>query len=758
MKIIKLSLAWIACASLLAACGGGGGNPGAVNGGGSTPTTKVASVVLTASAATIDSSGVDGTEVSLTAIVKDANNNVLPGETVSFKASSGNISNTVRVTDSNGAVTEKLNVKGDASTRTITVTANVGTVTSAEVKINVVTAVPVLTLRASSPQLASAGAAGTEVTLTAEVKDSASNVVPGIRVNLSANSGLLTPASLVTDAKGVVTALLGTGGDPTSRPIVVTATVVGARTATATINVSGNRVQVNASSSINVGASTDITVKVVDSSGNALTNTPVTFSSGANQIRVKNGGAAVTDAAGQLVLVYTATAIGTGSDTISVRAGGEAAGATLAISSSNFNVNAVNASGAVVSTTTINTCQLVAIHSDTGGVPQTGTVTLSSSRGDIYATLTACTNNTRLTTPLALDAAGNATAYVRAQNPGLATLNATSSASGVTVQGTVEFVAPLLASANVNVQASPAVIGVNTAGSTSQQSTIRAIVRDGTTQNNLVKNATVNFSIVTDPSGGALSQPSVLTTGSDGSASVAYIAGTTESQLNGVEIRAQVQGVAATNSAKLTVARRAGFISAGTGSVLLTPNSSTYQVDYTVFVTDLSGAPVPNVQLTASVRPTSYYKGQLVFNGTTGPWAYSTDSRFAPFACANEDKDEDGQLSGGEDLNNNGVLDPGIPVTVTPSVTTDTRGQAIVSLTYARDRANWLDVRLTVRGQVSGTESLYSGIIRLPGLSSDFTDIAVTPPGLRSPYGTGVTVTNAAGVTVRDESACRRTD
>ena len=83
MKKITGWLGLIGCATLLAACGGGGGSPG-TNSKGVAPS-KAASVVLIASASTIDSSGIDGTEVTLTAIVKDDNSNVLPGDTFNFK-------------------------------------------------------------------------------------------------------------------------------------------------------------------------------------------------------------------------------------------------------------------------------------------------------------------------------------------------------------------------------------------------------------------------------------------------------------------------------------------------------------------------------------------------------------------------------------------------------------------------------------------------------------------------------------------------
>ncbi|WP_093556930.1 Ig-like domain-containing protein [Pseudoduganella namucuonensis] len=737
MNKFKKWMALSLCASLLAACGGGGGNPGSTNNGGSNNPAKVTSVVLTASAATIDSSGADGTEVTLTAIVKDANNAAMSEQTVVFKADSGSISSSAKTTDTSGAVSEKLSVKGDPSNRTITVTATSGGVTSAPIKINVVTAMPVLSLTADAGVLQSAGAAGAEVTLTALVKDASNNVVPGVKVDLSADSGSLTLGTRITDANGKVTEKLSTGGDPTSRAIKVTAKVTGTQPVTTTVNVVGTRVQVNSSSIVNVGSVTDVAVKVVDSAGNALVGKPVTFgSSVAGRLTVKGGGAAVTNTGGQLTLSYTATGAA-GADTITVGSLGETATFAISVSSANFSV-AVVSGGVVQTLAAINTCHMVAIHSDTGGVAQTGNVALSTSRGDVYSDAN-CT--TLLNGPLTL-VNGNATGYVRATGPGVATLNATTSANGVTVQGVIEFVAPLTAASTVSIQADPAVVGANTAGSTAQQTTLRALVRDGTAQNNLVKNAQVTFSILTDPSGGTLTQPSVVTTGSDGSASVSYIAGTTATQLDGVQIQARVQGVNASAIARLTVARKSLFISAGTGATVATPNSSTYRLDYSVFVTDAAGNPVPGVNVTGSVRPRTYHKGTLTYIGLDGPWQYTGGLGVPAASCANEDVDSDGILSGGEDLNGNGVLDPGIPVIVTPAVTTDAGGQALVSLTYARDRANWLDVDLTIRGQVSGTEARYNGLVRLPGLATDYGDAGVSPPGRNSPYGVSSSCSN----------------
>jgi len=102
----------LACAGLLAACGGGGGNPGVSNTNPDPLTPKAASVVVSSSSDTIAASGVDGTEVTITATVKDGGNQAVPNATVLFSTSAGTISNSGATTDTNGRVSEKLSVKG----------------------------------------------------------------------------------------------------------------------------------------------------------------------------------------------------------------------------------------------------------------------------------------------------------------------------------------------------------------------------------------------------------------------------------------------------------------------------------------------------------------------------------------------------------------------------------------------------------------------------------------------------------------------
>ncbi|MEJ7807417.1 MAG: Ig-like group 1 domain-containing protein, partial [Telluria sp.] len=227
------------------------------------------------------------------------------------------------------------------------------------------------------------------------------------------------------------------------------------------------------------------------------------------------------------------------------------------------------------------------------------------------------------------------------------------------------------------------------------------------------------------------SQPSEVITASDGSASVSYIAGPTSTGANGVVIRAQVispvTSVSAT--ASLTVSQRSLFITAGTGNLIESPTSATYQKDYVVFVTDASGNPVSGVTVTASARPRSFSKGFYTF--VSGGWSPTFTA-----TCLNEDLDSNGVLGSGEDVNRNGRLDPGISLNITPSATTAANGTATITLIYPRDRANWIDIDFIIRGSVSGSESSYVGYVRLPGAAADFNSQQSSPPGSPSPYGT----------------------
>jgi hypothetical protein len=639
----------------------------------------------------------------------------------------------------------------DLTARTITLTAVLdsaaGISTPATKTVNVVAAgTPSVLITTNTGNLVSSGAAGTEVMIRVLVRDANNNVVPNVPVSLSANSGVLSvTGNRATDGTGLIRETLGIGSDPSLRTIRVTASIAGAPPSSTTVDVTGTRITLGSSASVNAGSTTEMTVNLVDSSGTGLGGRAVTFSSASGgTVAVKNGGAAVTNSSGQLILVFTPRPGGT-SDTVTVTALGGTDSKSLTINNANSFVrgqtNPASGASTDLDLGNINTCFKVLVHNDVAGVPTTGMVSLSSSRGSLFSNSTC---STPLTTPLTFTN-GDAVAFFNSETPGITTFVATLANGGGSTRGAFEFVAPLTPTPRLTLQADPAIIGTNTATDMSQQSTLRVVVRDGTAANNVVSGATVNFSIVSDGSGGSLSQPSVVTTGSDGVATVNYIAGRTPTGAGAstsVTLRAEIANTTASITNTLTVARRALFITAGTGNTIGTPSNEAYTQNYQVLVTDAAGNPVPGANISASLVPTRYGKGTLFFPVGGTSFIRTAQSIF----CPNEDKNLDGILDPGEDSdpatgNNNMRLEPGIPVsvtTLTPGGQTDFTGTAVVQLRYARDQANWLDANLRIRASVSGSESLFIANFTLLGLASDFNNAAVTPPGFVSPYGRGI--------------------
>jgi hypothetical protein len=132
-----------AFALVLGGCGGGGEDeafktptsPGGGGGGGGAA--AVASLTLTTSTPTIPSDG--SATATITAMVRDATNNLLPNVPVTITASSGGIAGSPATTGSDGSATVTLSTAGDPTLRTITVTGTAGGQT-ATVNVQVVAA------------------------------------------------------------------------------------------------------------------------------------------------------------------------------------------------------------------------------------------------------------------------------------------------------------------------------------------------------------------------------------------------------------------------------------------------------------------------------------------------------------------------------------------------------------------------------------------------------------------------------------------
>lgn len=591
----------------------------------------------------------------------------------------------------------------------------------------------------SSAELPSAGLAGSEVSVTALVKDAANLALPGAKIAFAADSGILGNVEAVTDKNGQARAVLGTGGDKNNRSIKVTATV-GSQAGSGTVAVTGSTVELAGPSLLTLGQQADFTVTVRDSARQPVSGATIGYTgNGAAGLTIKDGAAALSNAQGQLLLRLAAGALG--NNAVSASALGASVSHAYTVAGGELRLTpavGLDASGTeLLQEVPALACQAIDVRYESGGVARTGSASLSTSRGTLYAD-SSC--GVALPSSLAFSNGNLPRSYVQSANAGVATITALV-AGGPTAQTRLEFVALLSAASKLGVQADPAVLGANVVGASDNLATISAVVRDGAA-NNLVKHAPVIFTILSDPSGGYLRQAGRVLTGSNGLASTVYVAGPADSGRDGVLIQASIAGAAqaaATAQVRLTVARKALSIKFGTGNNVREYSASVLQKDIAVFVSDSAGNAVPGVAITAAGWPSRYGKGYYVWEADkqefpdTGTWRLALPR----YSCANEDVLRHGIFEPAYDLNGNGVLDPGIPLTVTASGQTDALGLATLTISYPRNYGSWVQLALSVRGSVAGTEAASTTELTLPTLATDFSARRVAPPGQTSPYGTG---------------------
>ena len=576
----------------------------------------------------------------------------------------------------------------------------------------VVVVVPVTEIPASVEVLASTNSllsGGTDVVITALVKNSANVAMAAQKVTFSASSGGLLSAATATDASGAATAKLVVGSDRSVRDIKVTVTA-GTVSGNATVSVTGTRVSIAGSGSLQAGGpAATYTVRAVDSSNNPIIGAQIAVSSALNNaISTK---LLSTDATGSGTFLYTPNAAG--NDTLTASGLGTSITAPLSVSAIDF-VALSPASNTSIAT---GAPQGVSIRYRLSGAGVAGqTVSFSTTRGVFSASTVVTDANGEASTVLSSTTAGPA--VVVAQISGVGSVNLP-----------VQFVATT--PTTIVVQSNPGSVLPNTSGTTNQ-STIEAVVRDAS--GNAVANRQVNFTALQDLSNGTLS-PGIATTDANGRAQVQFIPGASSTQANGVIIQAQIASTSISSTTALTVNGKALFITIGFGNTMSNLDETTYSKPFTVYVTDANGVAVGNQLLSLSVIPDEYYKGRMVFNKTWGAVPSAT--------CANEDLNFNGILDIGEDTNRNGRLTPGNIVLAVPgNVTTDASGRASFNLQYGEQFAQWAKVAITARASVSGTESRQSISLRLPILASDASDEGVTPAGRDSPFGTSASCTD----------------
>ena len=269
----KLKIFWLAvAAALIGACSSGDNTIVGTGAGPGGPPVSVASLTLLTSSPQIPS---DGTlDAVITALVRDANNNVMPDVGVVFSANSGSlITSTPPTTDENGVLTATLSTGGDRSLRDIAVTAIAnGTVTA-----NVTVAVNGTTLQIDGPNSLPLGENGNfNVVLT----DAGGNGISGQSVTLASENGnSLSATPITTNALGEAAFVLTANNGGLDR---ITATALGAAFAK-DVNVSPDSFSFNSpppppAPITEVALGANLVVEVVwEQSGVGVANRPITF-------------------------------------------------------------------------------------------------------------------------------------------------------------------------------------------------------------------------------------------------------------------------------------------------------------------------------------------------------------------------------------------------------------------------------------------------------------------------------------------------
>lgn len=561
---------------------------------------------------------------------------------------------------------------------------------------------------------------GETVDITAFVKTSGNVAIANQVVTFNADSGLLQNVTATTDSNGVASAKLAAGSNKANRDIVVKVTSGGV-SGQVVVSVKGIQLTLAGELALKLGASTKYTLKVVDGTGKAVPGAPVgLLSSLGNAL---SEGSVTTDAAGTATFTYTATKAG--SDTITAQSLGTSVQQTVVVSAVDLAFVTPAASTQIL----VGTPQTFTVRYLSGGSGVAAkTVSFSTTRG-VLAPATAMTN-----------ASGEASVSVSSNSAGPATVVAVIDGVGQ-ASISVDFIAQK--PSVIVMQSSLGAIPPNSSGSSSSQSMIEATVRDAA--GNLVAGKAVNFNIVSDVSGGYLSTATV-NTDQYGRARVQYIAGTSATAADGVEISGTVAGTSIASSVKLTVNAKALFINIAYGNTMSNLDETTYSKPFSIYVTDATGNPVGNQQVTVSVIPNSYMKGWLSSQTSTG-WLYSSGSPTA--FCRNTDINRNGiyDPSVFEDANGNGVWDPGElretsplkpgnVVVATPGLlTTDSSGRATFALQYGEQYAWWVNVDLTAKSVVAGTESRTTQTFLLDMLSDDAKKIDSSPANMISPFG-----------------------
>lgn len=541
-----------------------------------------------------------------------------------------------------------------------------------------------------------------------------------------------------------------------------------------------------------VGAPAELRIQL---SAVSLSNTP-TSSLVATITAVDSGNAVVADAPVTVRVDSEAEVIVSGTAT-------DASGkivATVTVGANRAN-RTVTLTALVTGTTISRTASFNVVDASLTGTATSGIVT-PGQQGSVTFKLVDAAANPIVGEDIVVTAPGLPTAEAVTDNDGVyryvftapattGNLAITASAAGTSTVASVNVQAdssviptvPVGTVLSATVSGNPSVVAVNKTD-TSNSTAVRALFVGA--NNARVPNVRVRFELP-DPNrvGGTLDSGSnIVYSNASGFAETFYRPGAVPSPTNGVVIRAcwgyndaELANGACPRSAEaqLTVVSDALRVTIGTDE-LVGLSTGTYTKEFAVVVVDAAGRAKADVEITPSIDVIGFYKGYYVFDSVQDLWVQIVTTQDGPYSwtgsgwvddndpatpgvCPNEDANRNGVRETGEDLNGNAELDPaGVTITNVTTSRTDANGKAIVRIEYSRDRATWIDYRITITATVAGSEgkAVYTGtrygLGNLPAPGSAVSNENVFPAFGISPYGRGNTTLSGA-----DASLCTNT-
>jgi protocatechuate 3,4-dioxygenase beta subunit len=689
-------------------------------------------VALSASPASV-SAGANST-IKATAI--DAIGNPVTGQTVTFSISTNTSGATLTpvtaVTNADGVATTTYTAGSATGSDTLkaSLTNGINNTTIVLVTASTSPTANAITLSASPSTVKSDNSNAAIVTVTA--LSGANAVISNVVVTLGVDTGVLSAQTVTTGVNGQATFTYSSGSTSQyNRTGSITATA-GATTKTLLVPITGSTMTITtATSSINTSTPTVLTVTAKDAGGNPVSGQTIKFTvvSGSGTLSVAT---AATDTSGVATVSFTGTAAGAASvkaDWMSSPTGTITASATqlfnvVATGGTVFQLTSPASSPFAVTLGAVTTSVAVDVP-DHIGVTAVAFVRFSTSLG------TWQTSGTKTQTDAFVATGNYAEIFLAGANAGNANVQIDALDASGAILSSAQTVLSLSASAasatQISLQANVTSISPSS-GSTSSTATLTAMVRDAS--GNPVGNAPVLFELLNPTGSGEQVSPTTVMTAATaangvavGQAQSTFTAGTLPTT-QASQIQASVIGTAVSSTTTITVGGTAGSIAIGTSSGISSVNSDTaYQLPVTVLVTDSNGNAVSGAVVSLSVWGEAYAKG---VRGPLCNVIYDGPSTTIFYAYANEDTNENLILDPGEDVDGAGGGCGGCQNLVAPSygttdgilwppssaagsvpqtVTTDADGLVTFNLTYLKDYASWLKVRLRARTGVQGTET-----------------------------------------------------